>query len=94
MTQFVKMLELPYFSYVRIDLLDVSRNSDLYRALQSVLMVIPQGKTFELLKNRLNCVAFFAHMDQAKMNINQPSHLEENLQQIYLQHQEGKNQLN
>lgn len=66
LTQFVKMLELPYFSYVRIELIDTDINQHLYRSLQSVLMIIPQGKTFDLLKNRLNCVAFFSHMNDSK----------------------------
>lgn len=58
LSEFVKTLELPYLSYIRVDLLDLKSNYYLYRSLQTVLMILPQGDYFNLLKNRLKCISY------------------------------------
>lgn len=58
LSEFVKTLELPYLSYIRVDLLDLKKNFYLYKSLQTVLMILPQGEFFDLLKNRLKCISY------------------------------------
>ena len=41
---------------LRLHLLDPERNQDLIRTLYGLLMLLPQGSAFDMLKNRLDCV--------------------------------------
>lgn len=52
----VQLIESPIFTYLRMELLDVSTNGDLLRALQSLLMILPQSNAFRTLRDRLNCL--------------------------------------
>jgi len=52
----VQLIESPIFTYLRMELLDVGTNGDLLRALQSLLMILPQSNAFRTLRDRLNCL--------------------------------------
>eukprot|EP01006_Ploeotia_vitrea_P059836 TRINITY_DN74871_c0_g1_i1.p1 TRINITY_DN74871_c0_g1~~TRINITY_DN74871_c0_g1_i1.p1 ORF type:complete len:680 (+),score=21.87 TRINITY_DN74871_c0_g1_i1:154-2193(+) len=53
----VHLLESGIFAHVRIHLLEPQRYPYLVKALCGVLMLLPQSATFDLLKNRLKCIA-------------------------------------
>ena len=86
LTQFVKMIELPYFAYIRIDLLDMDRNYYLYKCLQCVMMILPQGHNFDILKNRLNCVVYFTHMGNQDIKKIKDDELFSDLTGIFTEH--------
>lgn len=53
----IQLIESPIFASLRLTL--VSKNADsqnLQNALYGLLMLIPQTKQFDLLKNRLQCI--------------------------------------
>jgi vacuole morphology and inheritance protein 14 len=54
--QVVSLLEAPVFAGLRLQLLTPHRCPGLLRALYSLLLVLPQGEAFRLLKTRLDCV--------------------------------------
>ena len=41
---------------LRMELLDGETNDDLLRALQALLMLLPQSNAFRILRDRLNCL--------------------------------------
>lgn len=54
--QVVSLLEAPVFAGVRLQLLSPHRCPGLLRALYSLLLVLPQGEAFRMLKHRLECI--------------------------------------
>lgn len=54
--QVVTLLEAPAFAGMRLQLLIPRRHPELLRALYSLLLVLPQGEAFRLLRQRLDCV--------------------------------------
>ena len=46
----------PFFTDLRMELLDDETNNDLLRALQALLMLLPQSNAFRILRDRLNCL--------------------------------------
>ena len=46
----------PIFTDLRMELLDDETNNDLLRALQALLMLLPQSNAFRILRDRLNCL--------------------------------------
>ncbi|TRY60954.1 hypothetical protein TCAL_10641 [Tigriopus californicus] len=52
----IQHLESPVFAAVRMHLLDVGQNDELFQAFYGLLMILPQSSTFKLLQNRLQCV--------------------------------------
>ncbi|KAI3631853.1 hypothetical protein MIR68_010326 [Amoeboaphelidium protococcarum] len=53
----VQLLESPSFAYMRLQLLEPSKYSALYKCLYGVLMLLPQSSAFVTLKNRLGSVS-------------------------------------
>ncbi|KAI3641830.1 hypothetical protein MIR68_000099 [Amoeboaphelidium protococcarum] len=53
----VQLLESPSFAYMRLQLLQPSKYSALYKCLYGVLMLLPQSSAFVTLKNRLGSVS-------------------------------------
>ncbi|KAH7621709.1 putative Protein VAC14-like protein [Nannochloris sp. 'desiccata'] len=54
--QVVSLLEAPVFAGLRLQLLSPHRCPGLLRALHSLLLVLPQGEAFRMLKQRLECI--------------------------------------
>jgi len=54
--QVVSLLEAPVFASLRLQLLSPYRCPGLLRALYSLLLVLPQGEAFRMLKHRLECI--------------------------------------
>jgi vacuole morphology and inheritance protein 14 len=55
LSQLVKLIDMPHYAAMRMQLLDPGEYPDLIRALKGLLMLLPQGKAFESLKQ----VSFF-----------------------------------
>jgi vacuole morphology and inheritance protein 14 len=54
--QVVSLLEAPVFAGLRLQLLSPHHYPGLLRALHSLLLVLPQGEAFRMLKQRLECI--------------------------------------
>jgi vacuole morphology and inheritance protein 14 len=54
--QVVSLLEAPVFARLRLQLLSPHQYPGLLRALHSLLLVLPQGEAFRMLKQRLECI--------------------------------------
>jgi len=54
--QLVQLLESPEFTFLRLHLLDASRNRSLYIALLGLLMIMPQSKAWNVLKDRMSAL--------------------------------------
>lgn len=54
--QLVQLLESPIFAFLRLHLLESHRNVELVKAMYGLLMLLPQGSSFHLLRKRLQCV--------------------------------------
>uniref|UniRef100_A0A6M2DYB2 Protein VAC14 homolog n=1 Tax=Xenopsylla cheopis TaxID=163159 RepID=A0A6M2DYB2_XENCH len=52
----IQLIESPIFAYLRLELLSSSRGAPLLSALYGILMLLPQTKSFHILKARLDCV--------------------------------------
>ncbi|XP_076809640.1 protein VAC14 homolog [Clavelina lepadiformis] len=52
----VHLLESPIFAYLRLQLLEVPCRQFLIKSLYSLLMLLPQSRSFDTLHQRLNCV--------------------------------------
>lgn len=53
----VQLIESPTFVNLRLQMMKQSKKSQyLLKTLQSILMILPQSKTFNVLKTRLDCV--------------------------------------
>lgn len=67
MAQITKLLDMPHYASLRMQLLKPNKYPHLIHALKGMLMLLPQGKAFESLKNRLECssLVFDARQDNA-----------------------------
>lgn len=52
----IQLLESPIFAYLRLQLLESPHRQYLVKSLYSLLMILPQGRSFDTLHNRLNSV--------------------------------------
>uniref|UniRef100_F6XH13 Protein VAC14 homolog n=1 Tax=Ciona intestinalis TaxID=7719 RepID=F6XH13_CIOIN len=52
----VQLLESPIFAYLRLQLLEGTCRQHLTKCLYSLLMLLPQSRSFDTLHHRLNCV--------------------------------------
>ncbi|KAI5708796.1 hypothetical protein M8J76_003535 [Diaphorina citri] len=52
----VQLIESPIFTYLRLELLDVSHNQHLVQAMFGILMLLPQSEAFRTLRQRLKCI--------------------------------------
>jgi len=52
----VQLLESPVFLYLRLQLLEPEKYPFLFKSLYGLLMLLPQTKAFEVLRNRLTAV--------------------------------------
>jgi vacuole morphology and inheritance protein 14 len=50
LSQLVKLIDMPHYATMRMQLLEPDEYSDLIRALKGLLMLLPQGKAFDSLK--------------------------------------------
>lgn len=55
LSQIVKLFDMPHYSYIRMQLLHPDRFPYLISTLKGIMMLLPQGKAFDSLKNRLEC---------------------------------------
>lgn len=55
LSQITKLLDMPHYSSLRMQLLKPNKYPHLIHSLKGMLMLLPQGKAFESLKNRLEC---------------------------------------
>ena len=55
LSQITKLLDMPHYASLRMQLLKPQRFPFLIHSLKGMLMLLPQGKAFESLKNRLEC---------------------------------------
>eukprot|EP01114_Cavostelium_apophysatum_P017154 TRINITY_DN5029_c0_g1_i1.p1 TRINITY_DN5029_c0_g1~~TRINITY_DN5029_c0_g1_i1.p1 ORF type:complete len:719 (-),score=131.55 TRINITY_DN5029_c0_g1_i1:14-2170(-) len=64
----VQLLESPIFLYLRLQLLEPEAHPFLFKTLYGLLMILPQTKAFETLRNRLNSVSSLGvlHLIQQK----------------------------
>ena len=84
LTTVAKMLELPYSSQIRIDLLEPEQNYDLIKSLQFVMMILPQSDSYVLLKNRLKCVFYFSTLPKLSIdNSKNQSNFDQELEKEY-----------
>lgn len=60
LSQLVRLIDMPHYSYMRMQLLKPKRFPELVQSLKSMLMLLPQGKAFDSLKNRLECSEILA----------------------------------
>lgn len=54
--KFVNFLESPNFIYMRLQMLERSRYPYLVESIYSLMMLLPQGKIYTILKNRVDTV--------------------------------------
>jgi len=52
----IQLLESPIFSYIRLQLLENPPQRYLVKTLYSILMLLPQSRSFDTLNQRLNCL--------------------------------------
>mmetsp|Transcript_10068 Transcript_10068/g.31913 ORF Transcript_10068/g.31913 Transcript_10068/m.31913 type:complete len:793 (-) Transcript_10068:23-2401(-) len=59
----VQLIESPVFVELRLALLEPAQNAGLYHALYAILMVLPQSRSYEILKERLSAVQVLRGLD-------------------------------
>jgi vacuole morphology and inheritance protein 14 len=59
----VQLIESPVFVELRLGLLEPAKNAGLYHALYAILMVLPQSRSYEILKERLSAVQVLRGLD-------------------------------
>ena len=66
LSQITKLLDMPHYASLRMQLLKPNKYPHLIYSLKGMLMLLPQGKAFESLKNRLECssLVFDARQDK------------------------------
>jgi vacuole morphology and inheritance protein 14 len=55
LAQLTKLLDMPHYAALRMQLLKPARYPYLIHSLKGIIMLLPQGKAFDSLKNRLEC---------------------------------------
>jgi hypothetical protein len=69
----VQLLETPAFAFLRLQLLQPSRQPDLLRALYGLLMLLPQSSAFKTLSARLQAVPAATLMQLESLQLQQQS---------------------
>lgn len=57
LSQIAKLLDMPHYSGLRMQILKPMKYPSLINTLKGMLMLLPQGKAFDSLKNRLECAS-------------------------------------
>lgn len=67
LAQLTKLLDMPHYSSLRMQLLKPGKYPYLIHSLKGLIMLLPQGKAFDSLKNRLECssLVFDAKQDKS-----------------------------
>jgi Vacuolar protein 14 C-terminal Fig4p binding len=55
LAQLTKLMDMPHYASMRMQLLRPTKHPHLINALKGMIMLLPQGKAFDSLKNRLEC---------------------------------------
>ena len=67
LSQLTKLLDMPHYASLRMQLLKPHKYPHLIYSLKGMLMLLPQGKAFESLKNRLECSSLVFDVRQDKI---------------------------
>lgn len=67
LSQITKLLDMPHYASLRMQLLKPNKYPYLIYSLKGMLMLLPQGKAFESLKNRLECSSLIFDSRQDKL---------------------------
>ena len=73
----VQLLESELYDYIRIRLLEPSKNIYLIRTLYGILMLLPQGQAFNILSNRMSNVQTLFEIENGFNNIKEEDNKEE-----------------
>lgn len=84
LSQITKLLDMPHYASLRMQLLKPFKYPHLIHALKGMLMLLPQGKAFESLKNRLECSSLVFDARQEKSEEVSPTMKSEGKLQSYI----------
>lgn len=73
----VQLLESELYDYIRIRLLEPTKNIYLIRTLYGILMLLPQGQAFNILSNRMSNVQTLFEIENGFNNIKEEDNKEE-----------------
>ena len=73
----VQLLESDLYDYIRIRLLEPTKNIYLIKALYGILMLLPQGQAFNILSNRMSNVQTLFEIENGFNNIKEEDNKEE-----------------
>lgn len=84
---------MPHYSFLRMQLLSPRRFPALIKTLKGILMLLPQGKAFDSLKNRLECSQLLVDTEEVPQELNKTENakseaLAEKLTQVFIQENE------
>ena len=68
LSQIVKLFDMPHYSYIRMQLLHPDRFPYLISCLKGIMMLLPQGRAFDSLKNRLECSSILVGIGAGENN--------------------------
>ena len=91
--QLVQLLESDLYDYLRIRLLEPTKNIYLIRALYGILMLLPQGQAFNILSNRMSNVQALFEIENGFDNIKEEEDNKEEINkliEIFLNNQKIK----
>lgn len=71
--QLVQLIESPIFAFMRLHMLESQQNADLVKAMYGVLMLLPQGSSFHLLRKRLQCIPVAGPSDPPSRSVFVPA---------------------
>ncbi len=77
LTQFVQLFESNVFSRFRILLLNPRYNLNLVKTLYGILMILPQGKAFNVLNKRIKNIEMIMNLDDDNSGIQNKSENEQ-----------------
>ena len=80
--QLVQLLESDLYDYIRIRLLEPTKNIYLIKALYGILMLLPQGQAFNVLSNRMCNVQALFEIENGFDNINEEEDNKEEINQL------------
>ena len=73
LSQLVKLIDMPHYATMRMQLLEPEEYPDLIRALKGLLMLLPQGKAFESLK-LVSFLYLISMIDMSSLLLHTPNH--------------------
>lgn len=65
LAQLTKLMDMPHYATLRMQLLRPAKHPHLINSLKGMIMLLPQGKAFDSLKNRLECSSLVFECKQA-----------------------------